>query len=239
MSTAAASPIVSGDPVADFRAAAERLSQVLALESWRLSGEQVQEMLTGVQGVAHELDRAEVQLVREGVQRGLHAEQGYGVADWISVVGLRSGLAPDPTRAARVMRMAAAAGRPVARAIFDRFVAGELTLGKADQLARFEQDVAKVADPTELADQLEGLIEAAADGADASGLTPRELGTTIAYAGSLLKPDKLADDEAEAMRQGRSMTKRPGPAGLTDYRLRLDPEGVAVVDAAMADHAGP
>lgn len=239
MSTAAASSTAPGDPVAQFRAVAEKLAELTGAELWRLSGEQVEEILTIAQAVGSNLDRIEVHAVREGVQRGLHSEQGYGVVDWISAAQARSGLAPDPARVLGLKRMSEAGDRSAAQPIYDRFLAGELSLLKADQLARFERDVSRVADPSEFGEQLDALIEAAADDDGALGLTPRELASAMTYAGLLFKRERLADEEADALRRGRPLIRRQGPAGLTEYRLRLEPEGSAFLDAALAELSGP
>lgn len=73
----------------------------------------------------------------------------------------------------------------------------------------------------------------------APSLTERELATAIRYAVRLLTPSTRLEREEETLRGARSLTKRPGPAGLAEYRLVLDPDGAATIDAAVAALSAP
>ena len=209
---------------------------------WALSGAQVEELLASVGAVRAVLDRVEVAAVREGLTRGLPAEQGYGAVDWVRRCQQRAGGAAvaDPAHVGRVLRVAAAADRAGASAVWAGFVSGGLGLGKADQVARFEQEVSPVAAAEDVASAVAGLVEAASGSPEAgTGLTPRELSTAIRYAGQLIKPEPVLDGEHDARARGRSFTRRPGPAGMCEYRLLLDPDGSAIVDAAVAGLSAP
>lgn len=130
------------------------------------------------------------------------------------------------------------------------FEAGELPLGKADQLARFHTQLAPIADEEELDAQLQILVRGAKDDVVETGpegrrrkrvrgLTEKELAAAITRTGRLLKPAKDTEDDDRRAKRGRSLTKSEGPAGMSLYRLVLDSEGAAVVDSAIAALAGP
>lgn len=71
------------------------------------------------------------------------------------------------------------------------------------------------------------------------GLTLRELGKAISYTRRMLKPADLLKQEAAAARRGRALHSMAGPGGLTEYRLTVDPEGAAIIDAAVAALSRP
>ncbi|MDE9365721.1 DUF222 domain-containing protein [Luteipulveratus sp. YIM 133132] len=217
------------------------LSAVEGASFWGLSGEQVEALVGSVAAIRAVLDRLEVAAVREGVSRGLPAERGYGAVDWVRSCQQRGGGAAvsDPGHISRVLRLTATRDRAGARAVWEAFTAGHLGSGKADQLARFETEVSPVAVPEQVAEVVTDLVHAAVDGADGTGLTPRELSTAIRYAGQLMRPERDLDAAHAARARGRGLTKRPGPAGLAEYRFLADPDAAAILDAAVAGLSAP
>ncbi|WP_277453554.1 HNH endonuclease signature motif containing protein [Janibacter sp. DB-40] len=229
-------------------------------ELWRLGDAEVADALAVVGQARALLEIAEVDLVREGLQRGLPGESSWSPADWVTrSEGQR---APDPSvrHTASVVRVARAgtalAGRYATRAseavgaMREAFEEGDLPLGKADQLARFHAQVAPVADEEMLEEDLGALVAAAKDDVVATGpegrrrervrgLGEKELAVAITRTGRLLKPEKESEDDDRRAKRGRSLTKSQGPAGMSLYRVVLDPEGAAVVDAALAALSGP
>jgi hypothetical protein len=141
---------------------------------------------------------------------------------------------------ARVFRVARACRelRPGLDALAGAFEAGRLPVGKADRIVRFERQVRSVADPDQVAEQLRILVAAACDDADGRGLTERELAQAIRVATGLLRPDRDLEREESRMRAARSLHKSAGPAGMTAYRLLLDPEGSAILALRSAPTAG-
>ncbi|WP_169787753.1 HNH endonuclease signature motif containing protein [Luteipulveratus mongoliensis] len=230
--------------VSAAQAAVESLDVIDGDGLWSLSGVQVEELLALTGAARAVLDRVEVAVLREGIGRGLHREHGFGVVDWVATVQRRGvearvGLPPDPSHVSRVNRVAAAADRTAARPVWEAFVAGAVGLGKADQLVRFVTDVAPVAEPAPLAETVDILVGAAAETPERAGLTPRELRVAIGRAGQLLKPERDLDAEQDAAGRGRALFKQAGPAGLAEYRVLLDPEGAATIDAAIAGLSAP
>src|SRR5699024_6495352 len=148
-----------------------------------------------------------------------------------------------------------AASRPVGdegagpREVCAAFVRGDLPLTKTDQLLRFNTQLTPLGDADELGGEVGVLLEGAKDEAFADpgggeptrihGLTEKELATAITLASRLLKPVRDLDDEDRRARKGRSLTKGPGPAGLATYKLTLDPDGCAILDAAVDALAEP
>ncbi len=90
-----------------------------------------------------------------------------------------------------------------------------------------------MADPDQLEDDTATLIGAA------PALTEKQLAIAIRHAAALLRPEKDAEHLAERQRSARALFKSPGPAGMSTYRLVLDPEGAAILDAAIDPLARP
>lgn len=135
-------------------------------------------------------------------------------------------------------------------AVVSTFTGGDLSLGKADQLVRFHESVRRVADPDLVEADLEILLGQARDettttGPDervrtrAPGLDEKKLAAAIAMTARMLRPDQdLADEDAQ-LKASRSLVKGAGPCGMTRYRVDMDPEGAAIIDAALAALSAP
>ncbi len=227
---------------------------------WQLGDTEVSDALGDIGRLRQLLDVAEVGLVREGLTRGLPEESAWTVHDWVTRAEGQH--APDPAvphvgsvlRVAKVGtdragRYAGVAGEAMGE-VREAFEAGDLPLGKADQLTKFHGQVAPVAQEEALEGTLRALLDGARDEVVRSGpegtvtervrgLTQKQLGAAIAHAGRLLKPEKEQEDEDRRAKSARSLTKGPGPVGMTSYKLVLDEEGAAVLDAALAALSGP
>lgn len=225
-----------------LRAAVTALERSAAEPTWRLSDAEVAEALALVGRLRAGSDRAEVEVVAEALDRGLPGRDGWGTVDWLLRVESAAAPRPGVAHAARVARLARAgarrrpgSGEPACEpdAVSTAFATGALSLTQADQLLRFVADVSRVADADAVAADLAVLIEGA------PGLAERELATAIGYAARLLTPSARLEREEAALRSARSLTRRPGPAGLAEYRLVLDPETAMVVDTAVAALSAP
>jgi hypothetical protein len=225
-----------------LRAAVAAVEKTAVEPVWALSDAEIAEAMALVGRLRAGGGRTEVATVTEAVDRGLPTEHGWGTVDW--VVRAESAAAPGPSvaHAASVARVATAASRrrPASGepgreldAATAGLVDGALSLGQADQLLRFVAEVGRVADPEAVEADLAVLVE------NAGSLSERELATAIRYAARLLKPSARLEREEDVLRQARSLVKRPGPAGLAEYRLVLGPEGSAVVDSAVAALCAP
>ncbi|MGE9782313.1 DUF222 domain-containing protein [Janibacter sp. G368] len=134
--------------------------------------------------------------------------------------------------------------------VVDCLEAGELPLGKADQLVRFHEGVCRVADPDLLAADLGILLGQAKDDVirtgpqgrvsqRVDGLTERELAAAITQTTRMLRPAKDLAADDERARSARSLTSHTDASGLTRYKLVLDAEGAAIIDAAVAGLSKP
>lgn len=184
-------------------------------------------------GQAHRLHESAQALVavlcREAGERGLGVADGLSQPDWI---GTQAPGLQGPA-AARLALVGGALREQRWAALGDKVAAGSTSVEHAAAIIRFERDVAPVADP----DHLEAIVDAMVDNVEA--LTVKELARLIAHARASIKPPAALDDEDARRRLGRAFTKVGKSAGMTEYRLRLDPEGAAIMDAAIDPLARP
>lgn len=217
--------------------------------TWRLGEHEVTDGLALVGQMRQLMDLAEVALVGEGLERGLPAQDSWSAHDWVTRAEGARAPAPPVRQVSQAVRVAK--GEPHLPEVSEALTAGDLPLGKADQLVRFEAEVAPVADPQELSEAMAVLLEGARDGVMARGpegrgphervpgLTEKELAVAITRTGRLLKPAIDLEREDRRAKASRVLHRREGPAGMTTYRLVLDPEGAAVIDSAVAALSGP
>lgn len=217
--------------------------------TWRLVEPEVSDGLALLGEMRQLMDVAEVALVSEGLERGMPAQDSWSPHDWVSrAEGAR---APAPPRQQVSQVLHVAKGEPRVAEVTEAFTAGDLPLGKADQLVRFESHASRVADPQELDDAMTVLLQGARDAViprgpegrgpheRIPGLTEKELAVAITRTGRLLKPDPELEREDKTAKAGRALYRQEGPAGMTTYRMVLDSEGAAVVDAVIAAHSAP
>ncbi len=226
-----------------------QLQHDLGDETWRLADDEVHDALALVGQLRQLVDVAEVAVAREGLERGLPAERSWSAHDWVARSEAARAPAPDVHHVARVLRVAK--GQTRVPEVTAAFTAGDLPLTKADQLVRLETQVAPVAEPESLAEAMRILLDGARDdvvptGPDGhgpheriSGLTERQLAQAVTRTGRLLRPVEDLEHDDRRARAARALFRHEGPAGLTSYRVVLDPEGAAVVDAALAALSGP
>ncbi len=231
MSTTAASAPAFGDrPVlSEVAAALAVLQRAEVSRLWALSGPEVEAVLGALERVRATAEAQQVAVMAEAGARGLGAEAGCSPVDWATAAapGMSTG------HAATLQAVAAACQDPRLAALAEAVGAGTLTLPKAAALARFHAGAAPVADPAQLAADTAILIEAA------PRLGERQLAVAIRHATALLRPEREAEHLEERRRAARALHKGPGPAGMATYRLVLDPEGAAILDAAIDPLARP
>ncbi len=179
-----------------------------------------------VRELAHTLTAV---LACEVTTRDLAADQGLSRTDFLTAH------APtlEGTGSAAVATVGAALTEPRWADLARLVRSGQVPVDTAALIIRFHRDVHTVADPAHLTEITTGLVHAARD------LTVTEMRRAIRHARTALRPPALQDDEDARLRAGRSLTKTGRCAGLTEYRLRLDPEGAAILDAAIDPLARP
>ncbi len=187
------------------------------------------------------VDRVEVAVAGQVVERGTPGGRGLGPVDWLVEAAGESAPRPDPRHAARVLAVAAAC-RPCAPGgeVFGAaFRSGAMPLDKAAQVAGFVRQVRGVGDLDAVAADVATLCSAACDDRDGRGLSSGELGRAIRFAVRLITPARDLEKDEDRLRMARALHKGPGPAGMSAYRLLLDPEGAAVLDAALSALSAP
>jgi hypothetical protein len=186
-------------------------------------------------------DRLEVTITSEVLTRGTADATGLSPVDWIVDQQGSAAPRPDPRRVATVVRVAEAgtSREPGGQAICAAVQAGVLPVRSAAQIARFVRDVKPLADPAVLEQDVAVLCAAASDGPDGRGLPDRELAQAVRYATNLSRADRSLDGDEDRCRQARALWSGPGPAGMTSYRMLLDPEAAAAVDSAISGLSAP
>lgn len=201
--------------------------------TWSLPEGEVGEVIGQAQAVRELSHSLTAVLAREADARGLGADEGLSRTDWLrlqagaGVAGHSSAGGLDGPAAAAVTRVAAAMNEPRWARLAERVAAAEVPVGHAAAIVRLYDDVARIADP----DHLAGIVDSMVEACDA--LTGRELGRLIAHARATLKPPAERESEEAGLRLGRSLRTVRSCAGFTVFELRLDPEGAAIVEAAI------
>ncbi|MFC7595930.1 DUF222 domain-containing protein [Terrabacter sp. GCM10028922] len=184
------------------------------------------EQAQAVREMAHSLT---AMMAAEVDGRGLADEAGLSRNDWVA--GFAPGL--EGGSAAAVTAVGSAMNEPRWNDLSRLVRRGAVSVDKAAVIVRFHRDVERVADPAHLAAVVDSMVE----GAEALGV--KELRRLVAQARASLRPPEQVEDGDQRMRAGRSLTKVGRCAGMTDYLLRMDPEGSAIIDAAIDPLARP
>lgn len=163
------------------------------------------------------------------------------MVDWLVDAAGAAASKPEVQHVTRVLNVARAlrAGEPGSEVFGEAVRCGAMPLVRADLVSRFVTDVRCLADPHALAADVEALVEAASDNDRGRGLTVQELRRAIGFATQLITPAEDLERDEQRRRLGRALHKSRGPAGMSRYQLILDPEGAAIVDAAVAALSAP
>lgn len=139
------------------------LDKALGASLVGLTEEQVEQALGLVGWARHRLSRLEMAVAADGMDRGLPGQGGFTETNWVLVTEAAHTQAPSPAHAAQVVRLAKAGTDPALAEVMGAMAVGDLSVPKADALARFHTDVKPVADPDSLAESMQVLVEAARD----------------------------------------------------------------------------
>lgn len=255
----AGSAPLANDPLRPLGSSADDLEKMLTEPLWRLQDAHLPDALALVGRVRSALARIEVAVVAEAMERGLPGSEGHSPVDWTTAAEGSAAPKPDPRHVSQVVDVArscrvaspgdGAAGSalgappdremPGAEVFAEAFTGGALSLDRAGMIARFARDVAAVGDPEAIAADVESLVGVASHGEEGRGVPIRELARAIRFATRLIRPAKDLERDEARQRLGRGLVKSSGPAGMSTYRLTLDPEGAAVIDSAVADLSAP
>jgi hypothetical protein len=227
-------------PVLDAaRESRDALADAGAGQLWALSDGEVEEAMT-ILGQLHASTEAHLAAVlAEAKSRGLGVGEGWGAQDWarMRAPGLSPRLLSDLDTVAGAsgelrlagVQEAVAEGR-------DPEATNALPVGKAAMLVRFHEGVRGMADPSQLEDATQHLLQ----GARGHGaMSEKSLAMGVRWTADMMRPDRLIEHDAEVKRAHRSFVKGKGPMGMWRYTMLLDAEGAAIVDAAVDALAKP
>lgn len=184
------------------------------------------EQAQSIREMAHALTAV---LAGEVERRRIPADQGLSRNDWVTAhsPNLEGG------QSAAVTAVGAALTEDRWRDLARKVRAGAATVDKAAVIVRFHNEMHRVADPQQLHELVESFVE------HVEAFSVKELRRLVTQARAALRPPADVEDDEARMRAGRAFTKVRRSAGMTEYRLRLDPEGAAIVDAAIDPLARP
>ncbi|WP_235508535.1 HNH endonuclease signature motif containing protein [Terrabacter sp. Root85] len=165
-----------------------------------------------------------VTIVSELVSRGIEAPDGLSRTDW-----LRS---HDPSLTAGQAKAFVTVGTALADARWARLrllvATQQVTVGNAAQIVDFEARTTPVADPDDLVTALADLTE------QAPRLRPEELARLVRHHSEQVRPPRDEDRLDRGRREARGLWfTQPNATGMVGLRGVLDPEGAAVLKAAI------
>ncbi|WP_161958593.1 HNH endonuclease signature motif containing protein [Ornithinimicrobium cavernae] len=215
----------SGHAVPEFLAGAAQLTQLLAAEfpHAMLPEQGLGEAVGAAQALVQAAQSLLTMVTHEAVSRGLPAQSGHSVPDWIST------WAPmiDRQEALATARVATTMGDELLGTLGAKVTDGTARVARANIVARFAQEMAPVADPESLA----AITTTLTDHVESFGT--QALSLAVKKAKAVLKPPP-DDDEDEARQAGKRLLRRIGTtAGLAEWQLLLDEEAEAVLEAAL------
>jgi len=164
--------------------AATAAEKALGEPAWRHGDDGLAAAMSLIGRLRCAVERVEVAVAGEVVQRGSANANGCSTIDWLVAAAGSSAPRPEVQHVTAVLRVAQGCSgqAPAVEAFAEAFRSGAMPLAKADQVARFVSDVAAVADPDTLAADVAALVAAASDDHRGRGLSGRELARAIRFA---------------------------------------------------------
>lgn len=219
----------AGSLLGALTAAIEVLDEVHRPATWQLASTDLEAAIESAGRLRGMVDTALAALVTEAHRRDLPSSSGLSRRDWLATLLPTT----QPRDLADLTVVAESSALPVREAVVVAVTSGAVSLGAGASLARLSRTVEPVCDPAELGRTLALLTETAA------WATPRQLARAVRRAEVSLRPDPdLAADE-ERLVAGRGLYWRGQMAGLSEYRLLLDPEAVRIVESALEPLSAP
>lgn len=171
-----------------------------------------------------------VRLVAELGVRGVESPDGLSRVDWLR--RHHPGLTAAQAKAIVVVGEASAERRW--DELFRCVHTGAVSVGQAAQIIGFHERVRLVADQVELEAAVRDLVDKARE------LSPEQLGRWVRHHTETVAPPKETEGLDVARRASRGLWfDRPCANGMVTGRFALDPEGAAVVKAAIDPLAAP
>jgi len=215
----------SGHEVPEFLAGTAHMTAMLAGEfpCERLPEQALGEVVGAAQALVQAAQSLMTVATSEAIGRGLPGQSGHSTPDWIGT------WAPgiDTAEALATARVAGTLGDEHLGTLGAKVVDGTARVSRANQVARFHQEMAPVADEESLAAMTTILTDNVQD------LSPHHLGMAISKARGQLKPPPEDDKDAEQQCSRRLFRRVGTVAGLAEWQLLLDAEGEATLQAAL------
>ncbi|MGC0274617.1 DUF222 domain-containing protein [Pseudactinotalea sp. Z1739] len=232
---------------------------------WRVGGSDLGETLAQAGRLRHEVARLEAHAAAEAISRGLPAGQGMTAVDYLVKVASQYAPAPPRGQAIHTARIAETINNPSpgVQNTLAGFDAGLISTSKASAIIQFHDEVETISDAEALATTMKTVNEGAADqvenpeptddendDGDATevtdkppvrrcGWTDRQLSLLLRRARRTIKPPKDLEAEEHGQRIRRALYTLPAAGGMTEYRVFLDPEGAAIIDATLSALSKP
>lgn len=228
------SPLVlteSTHEVPEFTAGTAHMVQMLAgqFPLSALPEQALGETVGAAQALVQAAQSLLTRATQEAIDRGLPAQSGHSVPDWIST------WAPgiDRPEALATARVAAAGSDERFEALSAKVADGSARVSRANVIARAVQEFTPIA----TAESLQALTDLMTDHVETS--TTSELSRIVSRARErLVEPE--ADDLEQEQQASRRLLRRIGTvAGLTEWQLLLDEEGQAILTAALDPLSAP
>ena len=197
---------------------------------WALSEDELGECLALAAQVVSAAQAVTAAVVIEADERGTGVQSALSRTDW--VLGAAGSM--EAAEAARLARLARACREPALAGLRDAVTTGAVGVVKGALIGDLAQEARPLADPGALDETVAALVRSA------PALTVPQLRTAVRYALNHLRPAADLEREADVQRASR-VFHRTGVAGtgMCEYRLVLDPEAAAIVDAAVAGLSRP
>lgn len=243
----------------------QALASIAGGQWWQAGESDLIDVIGALGQVRHELSRVEAHASGEAIARGLATDRGMGAVDFLTRAHSEHAPAPAPGHAASMARLGQALKDPpgALQGTLDGFEAGLISAARASRIVRFHHEVEPHSDPGPLAEAMETINEGALDTvaepdsviaeydplgrrdrtADAPlrrrGWTDRELGVVLGRARQIIKPAKDQDGDERRARMFRTLHVLPAGQDMTEYRLVVESEAAAIIDAAIAALSAP
>lgn len=221
----------SGHEVPEFVAGTAHMVQMLSAEfpMGGLPEQGLGETVGAAQALVAAAQSLLASATHEAITRGLPAQSGHSVPDWIGT------WAPniDRPEALATARVAAAMDDERFAALSAKVADGTARVSRANVITRLTQEMTPIATPESL-QAVTDLMTDQVESTSLAGLT--QMASRVRE--HLVEPD---DDEDEDNSKGaRRLLRKVGTvAGLTEWQLLLDAEGQAILTAALDPLSAP
>lgn len=221
----------SGHEVPEFAAGTAHMAQMLAagFPLDHLPEQALGETVGAAQALVQAAQSLLTAATHEAVSRGLPAQSGHSVPDWIGT------WAPsiDRPEALATARVAAALDDDRFEALSAKVLDGTARVARANIIMRMTQDLAPIATP----ESLQAVTDLMTDCVETTGLSALSRVASEAK-DELTEPDD--DEKQDHEKSTRRLLRRIGTvAGLAEWQLLLDDEGQAILEAALDPLSAP